>query len=154
MVAGIAALATSLHAQAFAFRPQLQPEWRVDVSTARRTSAVLMAGANIPLGYYVRAGAALGVGAVDAPHGAQGAARADVTLRFLLDPFAQNTWGPYAGGGLTVRQHASEAAAVGVLVVIGVEGKFGRRWTPAAEFALGEGARFAFVLRKTRTNGR
>ena len=157
VVAGLALLAASaasLPAQELAFTPKLQPEWRAEAVAARRASTLLMAGANVPMGYYIRAGAAVGVGAVARGGGVALAQRADVALRFLLDPFAETPWGPYAGGGLTVRRDGGERAAAGLLLVLGVEGRRGRRWSPAVELALGEGVRVAAVWRRSRANGR
>ncbi len=148
------AVSRPLGAQLITFVPRTQPELRVEGVAARHTAALAMAGANIPLGFYVRAGASLGAGTAWMPDGARLATRADLTVRFLLDPFFENTWGPYAGGGLTVRRDGSDRAAAGVLFVLGVEGRRGRSWTPSVEAGLGEGARLAVVLRKTRRNGR
>ena len=147
-------LPAPLSAQGYVFVPRIQPELRAEAVVARRLSALLMGGANIPLGMYVRAGAAAGAGVADAENGAVVAMRADVAIRFLLDPFAENAWGPYAGGGLTVRRDGTERPRAGLLLVLGVEGRRAHRWTPAVEVALGEGVRFAVVLRKKRTNGR
>lgn len=149
-IPGVAPLA----AQAYAFTPTLQPEWRAEAAVARRATMLVMAGANVPMGYYIRAGAAVGAGAVARGGDMELARRADVTVRFLLDPFAETRWGPYAGGGLTVRRDGGERAAAGVLFLLGVEGRRGRRWSPAIELALGEGVRVAAVLRRSRTNGR
>lgn len=143
-----------LPAQGYVFVPRIQPEVRAEAVVARRLSALVMGGANAPLGMYVRAGAAVGAGVADAETGAVVAIRADVSLRFLLDPFAENAWGPYAGGGLTVRRDGTAPSRAGVLLILGVEGRRARRWTPAVEVALGEGVRLAVVLRKKRTNGR
>ena len=150
----LAAIAGPLAAQGFAATPKLQPEFRAEAIVARGTSALVMAGANVPVGSYVRAGATAGAGAVAVGGEAQLAQRADVTLRFLLDPFAETRWGPYAGGGLTVRRDGTERAAAGLLFVLGVEGRRGKRWSPAVELALGEGARFAVVWRRSRANAR
>ena len=148
------AVAEPVSAQGYVFVPRIQPEVRAEAVVARRFSALVMAGANTPLGMYVRAGAAVGAGVADAENGAVVALRADVAIRFLLDPFAENAWGPYAGGGLTVRRDGTEPSRAGLLLIFGVEGRRVRRWTPALEAALGEGVRFAVVLRKKRTNGR
>jgi hypothetical protein len=113
-----------------------------------------MVGANVPVGLYVRVGTAVGAGVADSDNGTVTATRADLSLRFLLDPFAEHAWGPYAGGGLTVRRDGTDPARAGLLLVLGVEGRRARRWTPAVEVALGEGVRLAVVLRKRRTNGR
>lgn len=145
--------AIPLAAQDFAFIPRVQPEVRGDVAVARHTTALAMAGANVPLGLYVRAGLSVGAG-VAAVDGGAFAARADLALRFLLDPFGETPWGPYAGGGLTVRRDGPDPTSAGLLLVLGVEGRRGTRWTPAVEVLLGEGVRVAAVLRRARKNGR
>ena len=140
-------------AQDFNFAPRVQPEVRTEAIVAHRISALAMVGANIPLGYYVRAGMAVGAGsAIGSPTAL--ALRADAAVRFLLDPFGDNPWGPYAGGGLTVRREGWTRPRAGLLFVLGVEGRRGRHWTTGVEAGLGEGARLAIVLRKARTNGR
>lgn len=153
-LAALAAIAVPLGAQQFVVTPRVQPELRAEAVVARGTSVLVMAGANMPLGSYVRAGAAAGMGAAGAGGEAHLAQRADLTLRFLLDPFAETRWGPYAGGGFTARREGAERAAAGLLLVLGVEGKRGRRWSPAVEVALGEGVRLAAVWRRSRTNAR
>lgn len=141
-------------AQTFTFRPTVQPEVRADLAVARHVSAVAMAGLNVPLGYYVRAGVAGGVGVGSIGNSPSPALRVDLTARFLLDPFSQHAFGPYAGGGLTMRRDGGERTRAGLLLLVGAEGRRGSRWTPAWEAALGEGVRVAVVLRRTRTNGR
>jgi len=147
-------IAEPLPAQGYVFVPRIQPEVRAEAVVARHFAALVMGGANLPLGMYMRAGAAAGAGVADTEDGAGVGLRADVTLRFLLDPFAEHAWGPYAGGGLTVRRDGTAPARAGLLLMLGVEGRRARHWTPAFEAALGEGVRFAVVLRKKRTNGR
>lgn len=146
--------ARALEAQGFGFVPRTQPEVRAEVIVARHPSLLPMVGANIPMGFYVRAGAAVGAGASWRHGRTDLAARADLAIRFLLDPFAQNAWGPYVGGGLTASREGSDRAQASLLVLLGVEGHRGHRWTPSVEAALGQGARFAVVLRKSRVNGR
>ncbi len=148
------AVAEPLSAQGYVIVPRLQPELRAEAVVARRASALAMAGINIPMGLYVRAGVAAGAGVADTEAGVAVATRADALIRFLLDPFAEHAWGPYAGGGLTVRRDGTAPAKTGMLLVLGVEARRARRWTPAVEVALGEGVRLAAVLRRTRTNGR
>lgn len=150
----LVAIAAPLAAQRFVVTPKLQPEFRAEAVVARRSSALVMAGANVPVGLYLRVGAAAGVGAVSSDGEARLAQRADVTLRFLLDPFAETRWGPYAGGGLTVRRDGAERATAGVLFVLGVEGQRGKRWSRSVEVGLGQGVRLAAVLRRSRTNAR
>jgi hypothetical protein len=153
-IAVLLAATGPLGAQGIRFVPRVQPEVRAELTVARRAAAVAMTGANVALGYYVRAGAAVGAGVADAGDGAVLATRADATFRFLLDPFAEHRWGPYAGGGLTVRRDGNARAEAGVLFVLGVEAKRDGRWTPAFDVTLGQGARFAVVLRRSRRNGR
>lgn len=150
----LAVVARPLVAQGYVLVPRLQPEVRAEAALARRASALVLVGANVPVGLYVRVGAAVGAGVADSDDGMVVATRADVALRFLLDPFAENAWGPYAGGGLTVRRDGSAPARAGLLLILGVEGRRAHRWTPAVEVALGEGVRLAVVLRKRRANGR
>lgn len=150
----LSAVTSTLGAQGFQLNPRVQPEMRLDAAVSRYAATVAMAGANTALGLYVRAGAALGAGVAGTHDGSALALRADATVRFLLDPFAEHRWGPYAGGGLTVRRDGNDQPQAGVLLVLGVEGRRTRRWTPAVEFALGEGARLAVVLRRSRHNGR
>lgn len=139
-------------AQDFTPRPRVQPELRVDATAARTSSLIAMAGANVPLGIYVRVGLA-GGGGVSWRGGTTGtAARADLTVRYLLDPFAEFARGFYAGGGLTVR--ADNERRAGLLLIFGMEGRAHRGYRMAAEAGLGEGVRLAFVLRKSRTNAR
>jgi hypothetical protein len=147
-------VARPLGAQGYVLVPRIQPEARAEAALTRHLSALVMGGANAPIGNYVRVGAAVGAGVADFEDGPVVATRADVALRFLLDPFAEHAWGPYAGGGLTVRRDGTDPARAGLLLVLGVEGRRARRWTPAVEVALGEGVRLAVVLRKRRTNGR
>lgn len=148
------AVAQPVGAQGFVFVPRVQPEVRAEAVLARHASALVMGGANVPVGLYVRVGAAAGAGVADSGDGTVVATRADLSLRFLLDPFAEHAWGPYAGGGLTVRRDGGEPARAGLLLILGVEGRRAHRWTPAVEVALGEGVRLAVVLRKRRANGR
>jgi hypothetical protein len=150
----LVAVAKPLSAQGYVFVPRVQPEVRAEAVVARHLSGLVMGGANTPLGIYVRAGGAVGAGVADSEGGAVVALRADATLRFLLDPFAEHAWGPYAGGGLTARRDGTEPPRAGVLLILGVEGRRARGWTPAIEVALGEGIRLAVVLRKRRANGR
>ncbi len=154
LLASVFAPPPALHAQGFRFTPRIQPEARLDAVADRYASALLMAGANAAMGYYVRTGVAVGAGVAGSPDGTVGAVRADLAVRYLLDPFAEYKWGPYAGGGLTVRRDGARRARAGLMLVLGVEGRRAKRWTPALEFALGEGTRLALVLRRSRANGR
>jgi hypothetical protein len=151
-MAALLAAATRASAQDFTARPRLQPEFHVDGTAARSSSVVAMLGANVPLGYYVRLGVT-GGGGVSSRRGQPGSAvRADLTLRFLLDPFGESARGYYAGGGLTAR--VDDERRAGLLLLLGVEGRVRRGYRLAVEAGLGEGARIAIVLRRARKNAR
>ncbi|MHB1311611.1 MAG: hypothetical protein ACYC3L_06300 [Gemmatimonadaceae bacterium] len=139
-------------AQDFTPRPRVQPELRLDATAARTSSLVAMAGANVPLGVYVRLGLAGGGGAWSHGSASGAAARADLTVRYLLDPFGEYARGFYAGGGLTVR--ADDERRAGLLLLFGMEGRARRGYRMAAEVGLGEGVRMGFVLRRARANSR
>ena len=94
-------------------------------------------------------------------------ARADLMARFLLDPFREARWGPYAGAGLSVR--AEEERHVGdgdvakervrsrgfLLLALGVEGpELGNGVMPALELGFGGGTRLGLVLRQARPGRR
>jgi hypothetical protein len=147
--------AAPLAAQDFAFKPRTQSEWSIEGVAARVPSAVVMIGRNVPIGYYVRAGIAAG-GGVAWTHGAAGlTSRADLTARYLLDPFAESPRGFYLGGGLTATHGESGPTRVGLLAVVGVEGQqVHRGYRMAGEVALGEGTRLRVVFRRARINGR
>ena len=147
MIAG-----TRASAQDFTPHPRVQPELRLDASAARTSSLVAMAGANVPLGVYVRLGVAGGGGVWSHGSATGVAARADLTVRYLLDPFGEYARGFYAGGGLTVR--ADDERRAGLLLVFGMEGRAHRGYRLAAEAGLGEGVRVALVLRRARANSR
>jgi len=150
----LAATGRPLGAQDFRFTPRFQPEVRVEGIVARYSGVAGMAGVNTAFGYYIRAGAAIGGGVVHGAAGARQTWRADLAMRFLLDPFAEHRWGPYVGGGVTVRRDGASSTEAGVLLILGVEAARRPRWTPAIECALGQGARVAVVLRQSRRNGR
>lgn len=152
LAAALVAAAARASAQDFTPRPRVQPEYRLDATAARTSSLIVMAGANVPLGIYARLGMAGGAGLSWHGGTAGTAARADFTLRYLLDPFGEYARGFYAGGGLTVR--ADNERRAGLLLLFGMEGREHRGYRMAAEAGLGEGVRVAFVLRRARANAR
>lgn len=134
---------------------QPQRELRVEAVAATDPSAVAAIGLNLRAGWYVRAGAALGTGVLWREGPAVGLMRADATVRFLLDPFAERRRGLYGGVGISAR-HA--AGGVGsqppvLLLLAGVESRprDGRVW--AVEAGLGGGVRFGLVRRRARADG-
>lgn len=150
-------LAAQGHA-ADARRVPLRPQWelRAEGVAAESPSAIGAVGLNVRAGWYVRLGASLGGGArwiEDGP--ALGQVRADASVRFLLDPFAERRRGLYGGVGLSAAQLGGGIGAQPpvLLLLAGLEGqpRGGRAW--ALELGLGGGLRVAVVRRSARRDG-
>jgi hypothetical protein len=156
LVPAFVALAPCAIAQSAARRSLPPLELRVDAIDPRSmTSGTLQAGAgvNVPLGYYVRLeiDGAGGVTQHDDLDRASG--RADMLARFLLDPFAESTWGFSIGGGMSAF-FAEGARGHGYLVVVAdLEGPPVGVIVPALQVGLGGGLRVGLVAR-TRQIGR
>lgn len=134
-------------------RVRALPQWelRQDVTLAREPGAHLGAGLNVRAGYYVRVGAALAAGAVQRDDAVWvGAPRLDLTARFLLDPFGERPRAWYGGGGVSVSQRPGEDARAVLQLLVGLEGRRRRTFTPAVELGVGGGVRLGVVLRRTR----
>lgn len=148
-----ASLATLLNAHAILAQTPAQPvqiEMRTDAIAARWMAAQGGVGLTFPMGIYVRSGAVVAAGG-----GAKGwDSRVDLLSRFNLDPFRENRWGFYAGGGVSGRfvERASEKAYAYLLVFAGLEGPLRNAsvagWVPAFEVGLGGGARIGIALRQ------
>ena len=83
--------------------------------------------------------------------------RVDLATRFLLDPFHEFSWGPYAGAGFSaqfLRWDRRTNWRGDLLVLIGIEGPAHAGWRTAVELGLGGGARLGVVLRRARSNSR
>jgi hypothetical protein len=152
LAAALLAAATRIGAQEFVPLPRTQPELGLIAAAARVSSVVAMAGANVPVGIYVRVGLVGGGGTWRQGGRTGGAARADFTVRYLLDPFGESARGYYAGGGLTAR--ADDERRLGMLLLFGVEGRPRHGYRTAVEAGLGEGVRLSVVLRRARNNSR
>jgi hypothetical protein len=149
-----AAIATPLGAQAFQFKPRTQIEARADAILGSPSAVQLGVGANVPLDYYVRLGAAVAGGTGWQDGHTTGSARVDVTARYLLDPFHESRWGFYGGGGLSARWEDSAHWRPYLLLLGGVEGPASRGWRTAFEAGIGGGVRIGIVLRRARQYGR
>lgn len=130
-------------------RQAVQAEGRIDAIFSDNTAVHAGYGVSVPLGLYVRGGLVVGAGA--GRHGLEG--RSDLVGRFSFDPYRQNRWAPYAGGGLSARYNSTaEGGAKGLLLVfLGLEGPLPGRtagWVPAFEVGLGGGARVGLILRR------
>ncbi len=154
MGASIGAQATTSDPRHVPLRPQL--ELRAEGVAAESPGAIGSVGVNVRAGWYVRVGAALGGGARwihDGP--TVGQVRADATVRFLLDPFAERRRGLYGGVGVSAAQLGAGLGAQPpvLLLLAGIEGqpRKGRAW--ALELGLGGGLRVALVRRSSRADG-
>lgn len=131
-------------------KPGVQPELRVDAIAGHQPAVQLGAGMQIPMGYYVRVGAD---GAIGVPTGADAPrrpdARADLLVRFLLDPFRQSAYGLSVGGGLSARAEPGDRVRPRLLVAVDLEGRRSKRGVvPAVQVGLGGGVRIGVVLRR------
>jgi hypothetical protein len=138
-------------------RAHVQPELRLDVidlrSSAHR-SVQLGAGLAFPLGYYARLGVT-GAGGISRAGGEDhGTARADLLMRFLIDPFRETAYGVSLGGGLSV-QYARETGWQEYLaIVVDVETRPVRSIVPALQVGLGGGMRIGVGLRRAQPGRR
>ena len=140
-------------AQAFRFVPTVQGELRTELSVTGRSVAAVGAALNVPAGYYVRIGAGVAAGR-EIGANPQNAGRAEVTVRFLADPFAEGRWGPYAGAGVGMDWRDNQFGRTAAVLVAGTDLPTRARWQPAVEVGVGGGARVAVVLRRARRAGR
>jgi hypothetical protein len=152
LAVAVAAVARSADAQQ-PLTPSVAPELRADVIAGAHPAIQFGAGAQIPLGYYVRVGivgalgASIGEREADAPDQRLDG-RLDVLARFLLDPFRQSRFGFSVGGGMSVRAEPGEIARPLLLVAVDLEGRRARSGlVPALQVGLGGGARVGIVLR-------
>jgi hypothetical protein len=145
--------------QAAPGRSSVQPELRVDaIASGDNTVALQLGlGAELPLGYYARAGIIGAGGATFRNDVTTGSGRADVLVRFLLDPFRETSWGISAGAGLSVRYEpilTPNKLTEFLVAVIDVEGPRMHRIVPAVQVGLGGGWRAGLVLRAYRQGRR
>jgi hypothetical protein len=139
-----AALTPCLEAQ----QSTLQPEVRADAILGRANVYHAAAGVSSPLGNYIRVSVIAGGGVATWKGESVASARADLVGRFLIDPFQQQKWGPYAGAGVSVRGERGSTGRAYLVAMIGVEGQPGKFLVPAVELGLGGGTRIGVVLRR------
>lgn len=128
----------------------LQWEGRIDALLTPLPGAHAGGGLNVRAGQYARIGVTAAFGAVRDRGETLASGRADATVRFLLDPFAEARRGWYGGAGLTVRGDGDRAWHGDLVLVVGVEGTRASRSVRAVELALGGGVRLGVVLRTRR----
>lgn len=150
----VAAAPAVAHAQGDNFKPPVQFEARLDALAGPPAGAQAGIGANVAFGYYIRLGLDAAAGASSMGGAAVASGRVDVVTRYLLDPFREFRWGPYAGGGFTAAWDRLGRRRGDVLLVAGIEGPVHAGWRTSVELGLGGGARLGVVLRRARSNGR
>ena len=140
-------------------RPGVEPEARLDVIAGHQPAVQIGGGVQVPIGYYVRVGldAAAGVvlgdrkaliGIPDEPPGPLDG-RADLLVRFLLDPFRQSAFGLSVGGGVSARAEPGDHVRPRLLVAMDLEGRRSAHGVvPALQVGLGGGVRIGVVLRR------
>jgi len=149
--AALAVLAAAGPAHAQAAPPlsaRLRPAVRVDAIVARYTSLHGGVSVGVPLGAYVRLETTVAGGPVMRGDGTEFSARTDAIARFLLDPFDQFRYSPYAGAGASLR--FDEGRRGQLVAVLGVEGRRRGTFRPGFEVGLGGGVRIGFALRQLR----
>lgn len=140
----------------FGERPSASPRWegRVEATAAESPGAHLGIGLGVRAGWYARPSLLLAAGAVQGSDDVwRGSQRADLVLRFLLDPFGERPRGWYGGAGVSVQQVEGRSRGA-LLLLAGVEGRSRRGVRPAIEVGVGGGVRLGFVLRRTRPDTR
>lgn len=158
LVLGLFALPASTRASAQQMARHAAPplEFRVDAIDVRSIQNGTLqagAGANLPLGYYVRfeidgAGGVTRVKDVNANSG-----RVEALARFLLDPFAESTWGLSIGGGMSANFGERLRPQQYLVVVTDLEMPRIGGVVPALQVGLGGGVRVGLVARIAQ-NGR
>jgi hypothetical protein len=150
--AGILLAVSAAPARAQVPSPTVQPELRLDVIAGHEPAVQAGAGVQVPMGYYVRVGIVGAVGVptgADAPSPRRADARADLLVRFLLDPFRQSRYGLSIGGGLSARAEPGDRVRPLLLVAMDLEGRRSSHGlVPALQLGLGGGVRVGVILRR------
>lgn len=157
-LASLALLATaSGHASAqLGVGASASPRWegRLEATGAEAPGAHVGIGVGVRAGWYGRPSVQFAAGALRGDDNVWiGSQRADLVLRFLLDPFGERPRGWYGGAGVSVQQAAGRGRG-SLLLLGGLEGQVRRGVRPAIEVGIGGGVRLGFVLRGARPDTR
>ena len=130
-------------------QPQrFQPEARADFIGARAAAAHVGVGVSVAPSTYVRLGIIGAAGQAWRNGESSAAGRIDALVRFVVDPFRESRWAPYAAGGLGALYDGSQKWRGVIVGVIGIEGPATGHVVPAIEVGFGGGARVGFALRR------
>jgi hypothetical protein len=153
LIAALLGIGQQAGAQAFRFTPFTQPELRAEATVGDSPALLAGAGFNVPAGYYVRVAPSIAVGR-ETGGAAKQVARTEVVARFLTDPFHEQRWNVYGGGGVGAVWREGEAGRAVLLLAAGVDFPGRAGWRPALEAGMGDGMRLALVFRQVRRSGR
>jgi len=129
--------------------PSTYPEFRADALFARGTTGQAGVGLVVPLGVYVRFGVDGAAGSTWQNGSSSASGRVDAIARFLLDPLREGGTAISLGGGLSAPIRKDGVKTPYLTIVVDVEGKGHRGFTPALELGLGGGGRVGVVLRRS-----
>lgn len=130
----------------------LRPELRIDWFGGRASALHAGGGLSVRAGNYVRVGMNAGAGAAWSDS-VRNVAHADLTARFMLDPFRQQTLGLSMGGGIAAR-HEGDGVRAFALLFVDAEAGRGRGWTPFIRAGVGGGVRIAGGIRRATSRSR
>jgi hypothetical protein len=152
MLAAIVAASMASGARAQT-RPGRFAEYRADVIVGRGTAGQVGAGAELPLGYYVRLGITGAAGMTWRDGATPTSGRVDVIARYLLDPFREVPRALSLGGGISVPYVEGDQRVRPYLTLVAdLEGPrmHNGPFSPALQVGVGGGSRIAVVLRASR----
>lgn len=132
----------------------VQVEARSDVFLARSTAVHIGAALSIPASRSIRLGLGGGIGSTLSDGADNMSGRVEGLVRFVIDPYYQQRWAPYAAAGLSARYDRKEDWRGVVFLLAGVEGPRWAGFMPFVEAGLGGGTRVAAGFRRSRGRGR
>ncbi|MBA3888918.1 MAG: hypothetical protein H0X64_00150 [Gemmatimonadaceae bacterium] len=144
-----------LHAQVWtpaeppADTSSVRPELRLDGFGGRAAAVHAGAGISVRAGNYVRVGLNAG-GGPSFRDSVRNVAHADLTARFMVDPFRQQRIGVSLGGGVGARHQDDRLRAFALLFVDAEAGR-SSGWMPFMRVGVGSGARVTAGIRRTAT---
>ncbi|MFN2397571.1 MAG: hypothetical protein ABR543_02840 [Gemmatimonadaceae bacterium] len=132
----------------------VQVEARADAFLARSTAVHIGAALSIPASRSIRLGLGGGIGSTLNDGADHTSGRVEGLVRFVIDPYYQQRWAPYAVAGLSARYDRQDDWYGVVFLLAGVEGPRWAGFMSFAEAGLGGGTRLAVGFRRSRGRGR
>lgn len=144
LVAALVFSARAASAQTQQVAVSFVPIVRLDLIGGDPTALQAGAGVTFPFSNYFSLGGTAGAGLSSTGFSGRG----DLFGQFSLDPYHQNTWEPYVGGGATVRlDSGGPGARTYLLGFVGVNGPRTGSIAPGVELGFGGGVRLGVTLR-------